>query len=147
MCGLRTSCFFSCSPDQVFIAVVVTQYTLLCVAWQNQTIGCGGGWARQNTSTPGSNEKTTEQIEILKKKFFYILFHLVCKNIQNTKYLSNINFDFINCSWQKIYFRKKHMQQVAKISVYKNKYTRRKKQSDALNVLKNLLFEILTSML
>ena len=39
------------------------------------------------------------------------------------------------------------MQQVAKISVFKNKYTRRKKQSDALNVLKNLLFEILTSML
>ena len=39
------------------------------------------------------------------------------------------------------------MQQVAKISVYKNKYTRRKKQSDALNVLKNLLFEILTSIL
>ena len=39
------------------------------------------------------------------------------------------------------------MQQVAKISVYKNKYIRRKKQSDALNVLKNLLFEILTSIL
>ena len=39
------------------------------------------------------------------------------------------------------------MQQVAKISVYKSKYTRRKKQSDALNVLKNLLFEILTSIL
>lgn len=39
------------------------------------------------------------------------------------------------------------MQQVAKISVYKNKYTKRKKQSDTLNVLKNLLFEIPTSIL
>ena len=116
-----------------------------CVTKPNDRLRRGLGQTEHFNA--GINEKTTEQREILKKKFFYILFHLVCKNIQNTKYLSNINFDFINCSWQKIYFRKKHMQQVAKISVYKNKYTRRKKQSDALNVLKNLLFEILTSML